>query len=59
MNFIMCYPQHNTSLSRCKAAGTAACISIDKTLSVQDVPYSELSARLCADGQVLSLKNDK
>ena len=42
-----------------QAAGTAACISIDKTLSVQDVPYSELSARLCADGQVLSLKNDK
>jgi hypothetical protein len=42
-----------------QAAGTAACISIDKTLSVQDVPYGELSARLCADGQVLSLKNDK
>jgi len=35
-----------------QVAGTAASIAAEKGLSVQDVPYADLSARLRADGQV-------
>ena len=38
-----------------QVAGTAASIAAEKGLSVQDVPYADLSARLRADGQVLEL----
>ena len=38
-----------------QAAGTAASIAAEKDVAVQDVPYDALSARLLADGQVLSL----
>jgi hypothetical protein len=38
-----------------QVAGTAASIAAEKGLSVQDVPYAALSARLRADGQVLEL----
>ena len=36
-----------------QAAGTAASIAVADGVSVQDVPYASLSARLRADGQVL------
>ncbi|MBR0066669.1 MAG: FAD-dependent oxidoreductase [Kiritimatiellae bacterium] len=36
-----------------QAAGTAASIAVADGVSVQDVPYAPLSARLRADGQVL------
>jgi len=36
-----------------QSAATAACIAIDRTLAVQDVPYAKLRERLLADGQVL------
>ena len=38
-----------------QVAGTAASIAAEKGLSVQDVPYVDLSARLRADGQVLEM----
>ena len=38
-----------------QVAGTAASIAAERDLSVQDVPYADLSARLRADGQVLEL----
>ena len=37
-----------------QSAATAAAIAIDSKISVQDVPYEKLRARLVADGQVLS-----
>ncbi len=39
-----------------QAAGTAASIAVSRGVAVQDVPYAELSARLKADGQVISSK---
>ena len=36
-----------------QSAATAAAIAIDSGISVQDVPYEKLRARLLADGQVL------
>ena len=39
-----------------QAAGTAASIAVSRGVAVQDVPYAELSARLKADGQVISAK---
>jgi hypothetical protein len=36
-----------------QSAATAAAIAIERSISVQDVPYSELRKRLLADGQVL------
>jgi hypothetical protein len=38
-----------------QVAGTAASIAAEKGLSVQDVPYIDLSDRLRADGQVLEM----
>jgi len=38
-----------------QSATTAASMAIDNAVSVQDVDYSKLRARLLADGQVLSL----
>ena len=38
-----------------QAAGTAASMAVAKGMAVQEVPYGELSARLAADGQVMSL----
>jgi len=38
-----------------QAAGTAASLAVDKDVAVQDVDYKALSARLLADGQVISL----
>ena len=38
-----------------QVAGTAASQAVDVGCSVQEVPYRELSARLVADGQVISL----
>jgi hypothetical protein len=38
-----------------QSAATAAVLAIDDNVSVQDVDYSRLSARLLADGQVLEL----
>ena len=37
-----------------QVAGTAAAQAIDAGCAVQDVPYDRLSARLLADGQVIS-----
>jgi len=36
-----------------QSAATAAALSIDAGVAVQDVPYADLAARLVADGQVL------
>jgi hypothetical protein len=36
-----------------QSAATAACLSIERNVSVQGVPYSELKQRLEADGQIL------
>jgi hypothetical protein len=36
-----------------QSAATAACLAIDDSVRVQDVPYDGLRARLLADGQVL------
>ena len=36
-----------------QSAATAACMSIDKKIAVQEVPYDELKKRLIADKQVL------
>ena len=41
-----------------QVAGTAASIAAERGLSVQDVPYSDLSARLRADGQVLEIDRE-
>lgn len=38
-----------------QSAGTAAAIALDQNIAVQDVDYRNLSKRLMADGQVLSL----
>jgi hypothetical protein len=37
-----------------QSAATAACLAIDDDVSVQDVNYAKLAAKLKADGQVLS-----
>ena len=39
-----------------QVAGTAASMAAAGDMSVQDVPYSELSKRLVADGQVIKLE---
>lgn len=36
-----------------QSAATAACLSLDLKVAVQDVPYKDLSAKLLADGQIL------
>ena len=38
-----------------QSAATAAVMSIDKKISVQELPYSELKAKLLEDGQVLTV----
>ena len=38
-----------------QSAATAACLSLDSDIAVQDLPYGQLQARLLADGQVLEL----
>lgn len=40
-----------------QSAATAACLSIDNHLAVQDLPYELLQKRLVADGQVLELED--
>jgi hypothetical protein len=40
-----------------QSAATAACMSIDQDIAVQDLPYSQLRERLLADGQVLELED--
>ena len=42
-----------------QVAGTAASLAVDGGLSVQDVPYDRLAARLIADGQVVSISEKK
>jgi hypothetical protein len=39
-----------------QSAATAAVMAIDGNMSVQDVPYDKLRARLIADGQVLEVQ---
>ena len=39
-----------------QVAGTAASIAVSHDVAVQDVPYTELAARLTADGQVILAK---
>jgi hypothetical protein len=41
------------------SAATAAAIAIDRGVTVQDVPYPELRARLLTDGQVLEYSSAK
>ena len=41
------------------SAATAAAIAIDREVTVQDVPYPELRARLLTDGQVLEYPSAK
>jgi hypothetical protein len=36
-----------------QSAATAACLAIDQKIAVQDLAYTDLSAKLLADGQVL------
>ena len=38
-----------------QSAATAAVMSIDKEISVQELPYSELKTKLLEDGQVLTI----
>ena len=38
-----------------QSAATAACMSIDRGVAVQDLPYEALKERLLADGQVLEM----
>ncbi len=40
-----------------QSAATAACLSIDQDLAVQDLQYADLQNRLLADGQVLELED--
>ncbi|MEZ6064828.1 MAG: FAD-dependent oxidoreductase [Planctomycetaceae bacterium] len=40
-----------------QSAATAACLSIDKGVSVQRLPYAELREKLLEDGQVLELRD--
>ncbi|MGI9472640.1 MAG: FAD-dependent oxidoreductase, partial [Rubripirellula sp.] len=40
-----------------QSAATAACLSIDREIAVQDLPYETLRARLVADNQVLELED--
>lgn len=40
-----------------QSAATAAAMSIDTKVAVQDLPYEKLRARLLADGQVLEFKS--
>ena len=40
-----------------QSAATAACLSIDQNIAVQDLDYSELQPRLAADGQVLVMND--
>jgi hypothetical protein len=41
-----------------QSAATAACMSMDREIAVQDLPYADLQGRLSADGQVLELEDD-
>jgi hypothetical protein len=41
-----------------QSAATAAVMSLERGLAVQDLPYADLRARLLADGQVLDLPAD-
>jgi hypothetical protein len=41
-----------------QSAATAAVMSLERGIAVQDLPYAELRARLLADGQVLDLPAD-
>ncbi|MCP4171057.1 MAG: FAD-dependent oxidoreductase [Fuerstiella sp.] len=38
-----------------QSAATAACLSLDNDVAVQDLPYDKLKTRLLADGQVLEM----
>lgn len=38
-----------------QSAATAACMSLDQSVALQDLPYEALQQRLVADGQVLEL----
>ena len=40
-----------------QSAATAACMSIDQGIAVQDLPYDALRARLIADKQILELES--
>jgi len=40
-----------------QSAATAASMAIDRKISVQELPYADLSARLLKDGQVLELSS--
>ncbi|MCA9202153.1 MAG: FAD-dependent oxidoreductase, partial [Planctomycetales bacterium] len=40
-----------------QSAATAACMSLDQNLAVQDLPYEKLRERLLADKQVLELED--
>lgn len=40
-----------------QSAGTAAALSIDKGVSVQDLPYEVLSQKLLSDNQILTVEN--
>lgn len=40
-----------------QSAGTAAALAVDQNTTVQSVPYAALSARLRADGQILTWTN--
>jgi hypothetical protein len=40
-----------------QSAATAACLSLDRNIAVQDLPYSQLKTRLLADGQVLEMED--
>ncbi len=41
------------------AVDRAAALAIKEDVAVQDVPYSELSKRLVADGQVIKWANER
>ncbi len=42
-----------------QSAATAACMSLDQTVAVQDLPYTDLRERLLEDGQVLELIDEQ
>ena len=42
-----------------QSSATAACMALDQTVAVQDVPYADLRERLLEDGQVLELIDEQ
>lgn len=42
-----------------QSAATAASLAIDRNITLQNVPYNVLRARILADGQIIELEPDR